>query len=68
VQRGGRRLGFEFKLTTAPRTTRSMHVALTDLELDDLEVVHAGEGRFPLADRIRTVALAEASGVLAPLC
>ena len=67
VQRGGCRLGFEFKLTAAPRTTRSMHVALADLGLQELVVVHAGEGCFPLAERIRAVALCKASEALSPL-
>ncbi|MFH1469805.1 MAG: ATP-binding protein [Pseudomonadota bacterium] len=65
VTRGGRRRGFEFKLTAAPSTTRSMHIALSDLELDDLTVIHAGEGCFPMADRIRAVALADAPEALA---
>lgn len=64
VQRGACRRGFEFKLTATPRTTRSMHIALTDLALDDLTVIHAGEGCFPLAERIQAVALAEAPEAL----
>jgi predicted AAA+ superfamily ATPase len=67
VHRGNRRLGFEFKLTTAPRTTRSMHIALQDLDLEEIIVIHAGEGCFPLAEHIRAVALAEAPGALAAL-
>jgi len=54
--RGRRRLGFEFKRTVAPRVTRSMRTALTDLSLDRLDVLHAGDETFPLADRIRAVA------------
>lgn len=48
--------GFEFKRTTTPRITRSMHVALSDLRLKSLDVVHAGERTFPLSRRIRAVA------------
>ena len=59
VVRGRRRLGFELKRTVAPRTTRSMHIALEDLKLERIDVVHAGEGTFPLAERIRAVALSE---------
>ncbi len=54
----GRRLGFEFKRTTAPRRTRSMAIALADLQLDELVVVHAGEHAFLLGERIRAVPLA----------
>ena len=56
VVRGRRRLGFEFKRTTGPTLTRSMHVALADLKLEGLDVLHAGEHTFPLAPRIRAVA------------
>lgn len=52
--RGAR--GFEFKRTTTPTVTRSMHVALADLKLKSLDVVHAGDRTFPLTRRIRAVA------------
>ena len=57
VVRGNRRWGFEFKRTVAPRMTRSMHAALTDLHLERLEVIYAGDETFPLADQVRAVAL-----------
>ena len=56
VVRGRRRLGFEFKRTASPTVTRSMHVALADLKLEHLDVVHAGEHTFPLAPKIKAVA------------
>ncbi len=34
-----------------------MRVALADLRLDRLDVVHAGDETYPLADQIRAVAL-----------
>ena len=51
VVRGERRLGFEFKRTVAPQVTKSMHIALADLRLSSLDVVHAGDQTFPLAGR-----------------
>lgn len=57
VMRGRQRLGFEFKRTTAPAVTRSMHIALEDLRLAKLYVVHAGTRSFPLASRIHALAL-----------
>lgn len=57
VVRGRRRLGFEVKRTASPSLTRSMRVALHDLSLDRLDVVHAGKETFPLAPRVRAVAL-----------
>ena len=54
--RGSRRVGFEFKRTSSPSLTPSMRAAMSDLELGELVVVHAGEESFPLAPRIRAVA------------
>lgn len=56
IFRGARRYGFEFKRTTAPKLTRSMRSALSDLRLDDLLVVHAGPDSFPLGDDARAIA------------
>ena len=54
---GGRRIGFEFKRTSAPGMTRSMHSALSDLKLDRLFVVYPGDARFPLHDRVEAIGL-----------
>ena len=55
VLRGRRRYGFEFKRTTSPRVTPSMRSALSDLKLNRLDVIHAGENTFPLDEKIRAV-------------
>ncbi len=57
---GGRRIGFEFKRTSAPTMTRSMHSAMADLKLDRLFVVYPGDARFPLHDRVEAVGLVHA--------
>jgi predicted AAA+ superfamily ATPase len=57
VQHKGKRIGFEFKLSDAPSTTRSMTVAMQDLELDRLFVVFPGTGRAPLKERIERLPL-----------
>ena len=67
VVRGRRRLGFEFKRTVAPRVTRSMRVALADLRLDRIDVVHAGEESFPLAEDVRAVGLERVWNDVEPL-
>jgi predicted AAA+ superfamily ATPase len=67
VVRGNVRLGFEFKKTVAPRTTRSMHVAMDDLNLEGIEVVHAGDETFPLAAGIRALPLSRVYDDLDPL-
>jgi len=62
---GGHSFGIEFKLTDAPRVTRSMRIALEDLELHHLWVVHAGLERFPMDEKITAWPLREVS-LLAP--
>ncbi len=46
------RIGVEIKYTSTPAVTRSMRVAMQDLQIDHLYVVHPGEGTFPLAENI----------------
>ncbi len=55
VVRGKRRLGFEVKRTTAPSTSKSMRSAIESLGLERLDVIHAGDSSFPLAEGIRAV-------------
>ena len=55
--RRGRRWGFEFKCTDAPRTTRSMHIVMDDLKLEHLWVVYPGDREYPLADAVTALPL-----------
>ena len=55
--RGGKRFGFEFKCSEAPKTTRSMHIVADDLSLEHLWVVHPGDLEVPLTDRITALPL-----------
>lgn len=59
ILRRGRRYGFEIKYADAPSTTRSMHVAREDLKLEKLWVVYPGSRRYPLADGIEALPLAD---------
>lgn len=56
----GQRIGFEFKRTSAPAMTRSMHSALDDLKLDRLFVIFPGDTRFPLHERVEAAGLSVA--------
>jgi hypothetical protein len=67
VVRGGRRLGFEFKYSTAPSITRSMQVAVSDLGLQRLYVLHAGSRSFPLGPKMQAIALQRVLLDLEPL-
>ena len=53
----GERVGVEFKRSDAPTLTRSMQVALQDLDLKALYVVYPGTRRYALADRVEAVPL-----------
>jgi predicted AAA+ superfamily ATPase len=55
--RRGRRWGFEFKCTDAPKTTKSMHIAQEDLGLEHLWVLYPGSLRYPLTDKITALPL-----------
>jgi uncharacterized protein len=57
--RGDRRFGFEMKVADTPEVTRSMHVALSDLKLEHLFVVHPGTRSYALRDRISALSLRE---------
>lgn len=61
---GARRIGVEIKYTSAPAVTKSMRVALVDLRLDHLYVVHPGSGRFPLAEHVTAAGLADMRDIL----
>jgi len=59
VQRGDRRIGVEFKLSSAPEPTPSMKIALEDLELERMWVVHAGKDTIKLAPKVTALPLAQ---------
>ncbi|HEY2030378.1 MAG TPA: ATP-binding protein [Myxococcales bacterium] len=67
IVRGAARKGFEFKRTSAPAVTPSMRIAMEDLKLDSLDVIHAGTDSYPLAKGIRAVAASQLLDELTPL-
>lgn len=52
IEHDGKRLGFEFKHASAPKLTASMQIALEDLRLDSLRVVHAGTESWQMAPKV----------------
>ena len=62
--RRGRRWGFEFKCTDAPRTTKAMHIAIDDLGLEHLWIVYPGGVRYPITERITALPLVEVNEAL----
>lgn len=65
--RGQRRRGFELKFTDSPKVSKSMLVALEDLRLDRIDVVHAGSHSFPLREKIWATSIEKLRGDLPPL-
>ena len=57
VNDGNRRLGLEFKRTSAPKMTRSIQSALADLHFDRVIVLFPGDTRFQLHERVEAVGL-----------
>lgn len=48
----GKRVGFEFKFSDAPKLTKSMQIAMHDLQLEQLFVIYPGKHQYLLADNI----------------
>ena len=67
ITRGGKRYGFDCKLSDAPGTTRSMRVALDDLGLEHLWIVYAGDEAYSLDERISVLPVAGIPGLAALL-
>lgn len=59
LRRGDRLLGVECKRSDAPRVTPSIRIALTDLGLDRVAVVHPGDRRYPLGEHVEAVPVSE---------
>jgi hypothetical protein len=67
ITRGNRRLGFEVKRTSSPHLTPSMRNAMHDLQLANLDVIHAGEHTFSLAKGVRAVPFSRLLEEIKPL-
>ncbi|MBL8695872.1 MAG: ATP-binding protein [Planctomycetes bacterium] len=57
VSHRGRRYGFEVKYADAPRTTKSMHIAIEALKLSKLYVIYPGDRSFALSDSIEAIGI-----------
>lgn len=52
IVKDGKRIGYEFKFSSSPLLTKSMHIALQDLELDQLIVITPDSDLFPLSEKV----------------
>lgn len=60
----GRRYGFEFKFSESPRPSRSMRIALQDLQLDHLWIVTPGPHHYPIDPSLSVVPLTSVREIL----
>jgi predicted AAA+ superfamily ATPase len=67
IVRGRKRIGVEIKRTASPRITPSMRSALSDLRLQHLYVIHAGEETYRLDPKIEAIPLSRLLSDLKPL-
>lgn len=58
---GGRRIGYEFKYSEKPTTTRSMRIAIEDLQLEKLRIVCPGNVQAHLDDKIEILGIGRLS-------
>ncbi|MCD4721832.1 MAG: ATP-binding protein [Desulfobacula sp.] len=59
--KNGKRYGVEFKFNEAPKLTKSMRIAVEDLNLTHLWVVHPGKHAFPVEKQISMLPLHQIS-------
>ncbi len=57
IMKNSKRIGFEFKYTDSPQSTKAMHTAIEDLHLDHLVLVYPGSIQFPLDKKITAFGL-----------
>ncbi len=62
--RGAQRIGFEMKWGDAPRLTKAMHIALSDLDLKRLWVIYPGPKRYRLSPQVEVLPISELSVAL----
>lgn len=55
--KNGKRLGFEFKYSDAPKITQSMHSALDDLKLDHLYIICPEQNSYAITEQISVFGL-----------
>ena len=57
IIQNGKKSGFEFKYTDAPKITASMRIAINDLKLDNLTIIIPGKHNFKLSNEINVQGL-----------
>ncbi len=66
--RRGRRYGIEFKYSDAPGMTKSLSVALADLNLERAWIVYPGSERYRIHGKVEVIPLNYAAEILGSAC
>ena len=61
----GKRLGFEFKYNDAPGMTKSLRVAMSDLDLDEVYIVYPCVDSYSLDQNISVVSIVDCRKIFA---
>ena len=64
IEHGRRKLGVEIKFSSAPKPTKGFWQALQDLQIDRAYVVAPVSRRYPLAERVEVIPVAEVTAAL----
>ena len=59
IVHGDKKFGFEFKRNSAPTMTKSMRIAVNDLELTELVVIHPGKTSWTMVRGVRAMCLTD---------
>jgi len=57
IMKDNKRTGIEFKFTESPKTTKSMHSALNELNLEKLYIINPGKDHYPIHEKIEVCSL-----------
>ena len=60
----GRRIGIEIKYNDAPKLTKSMMIAIDDLDLDILYIIYPGPVSYVLKEGVEVISLLEIEKIL----
>ncbi len=57
IAKYGKSYAFEFKFTDSPAITKSMRVAIEDLQLEKLTIIYPGTGNYSLDESVQAIGL-----------
>ena len=52
ITKDGKKIGFEFKYTSRPTMTKSIHSALEDLKVDKIIIITPESDTFPVSEKV----------------